>query len=149
MDVAILWLVNERGEILLSQRATHVDSDAGVWGPSVSGKVEEGEEPEEAAVRETQEELGIDPQILSPIHLHDEIHNHSDGRLRKFSIFYSKINKNTSETMNLDPNEVASTKWISLDDFQTLFSEDPASIIISSATKLWEDIFTNLRVAVS
>jgi isopentenyl-diphosphate delta-isomerase len=132
MKVAILWLINERGEILLSQRATHMSTDANMWGPSVSGKVDEGEDAEQAAVREANEELGIDPKEVIPIHhLHDSTHNHSDGLLREFSLFSANIESTLIDKMRLEPNEVAAVKWMSLDNLKKEYEQNPEAIIIS------------------
>lgn len=58
MQVAILWFIDENNEILLSQRAIDMDTDPGLWGPSVSGKIEPGESAADTARRESEEELG-------------------------------------------------------------------------------------------
>ena len=48
------------GEILWQERSHSKDVNPGQWVTSVSGHVDAGESYEEAAVRETREELGID-----------------------------------------------------------------------------------------
>lgn len=60
-------LVNEKGEVLLAQRPEG-KSMAGLW-EFPGGKLEEGETPEVALVRELEEELGleINPDDLEPI----------------------------------------------------------------------------------
>lgn len=66
MTVVAAALVAESGRILLQQRAPG-RSMAGLW-EFPGGKVEEGETPEAALVRELDEELGIaiDEAALSP-----------------------------------------------------------------------------------
>jgi isopentenyl-diphosphate delta-isomerase len=146
MKVSILWLINEKGEILISQRAAHMSTDAGVWGPSISGKIDKGETAEQAAVREAGEELGLDPTEFTPIHhLHDSTHNHSDGRLRTFSSFYANIESDIVNKMRLEPNEVAAVKWISFQNLQKEYAQNPETIIISSDKLLWREIFKNLK----
>lgn len=150
MKVAILWLINEKGEILLSQRAAHKSTDAGMWGPSVSGKVEQGESAEQAAIRESNEELGIGPAEVIPIHhLHDSTHEHSDGLLREFSLFSANVKSTLINKMILEPKEVAAVKWISLHDLQKEYRQNPDVIIISSNKPLWQEIFENLKPVVS
>jgi isopentenyl-diphosphate delta-isomerase len=150
MKVAILWLINEKGEVLLSQRAAHMSTDANMWGPSVSGKVDIGEDAEQAAIREANEELGIDPAEVIPVrHLHDSSHNHSDGRLREFSIFSTNVESALIDKMRLEPDEVAAVKWISLQNLQNEYEQNPNMIIISSNKPLWAEIFENLKVVTS
>jgi hypothetical protein len=55
LQAAGILFVDETGRILLCQRA-----DNGAWAPP-GGKLEQGETPEQAAVRECQEELGACP----------------------------------------------------------------------------------------
>lgn len=57
MNVALLWLVNENDEVLIARRAANMDTDADVWGLSVSCTVEPNETYKEAILRETKEEL--------------------------------------------------------------------------------------------
>jgi len=57
---AFVLVFNDRGEILWQERSLSKDVNPGQWVTSVSGHVNAGESYEEAAVRETREELGVD-----------------------------------------------------------------------------------------
>lgn len=71
-------LINDRGEVLIAQRPQG-KSMAGLW-EFPGGKVEEGEVPEFALMRELKEELGLQtlPSFFSPIgfasHSYDAFH---------------------------------------------------------------------------
>ncbi|WP_370252710.1 8-oxo-dGTP diphosphatase MutT [Nioella sp.] len=76
--VAAVALIDAEGRVLLAQRPEG-KSMAGLW-EFPGGKVEPGETPEAALVRELQEELGIDTweSCLAPLtfasHSYDEFH---------------------------------------------------------------------------
>lgn len=55
-----LWIVQRDGRVLLQKRAAVKENWPGKWDVSVAGHVSAGEEPEDAAVRETREEIGLD-----------------------------------------------------------------------------------------
>jgi len=57
--VSALWLWNSSGEVLVAQRKKSKGNDAGKWGPSVAGTVEEGESYEQNIVKEVEEEIGV------------------------------------------------------------------------------------------
>ena len=63
--IIALWLWNEKGEVLLAQRALEKKSNPGFWGPAVSGTVEEGETYESNIIKEAEEEIGL--RNLKPI----------------------------------------------------------------------------------
>jgi len=146
MKVAILWLVNEKGEILMARRAAHMDTDAGVWGPSVSGKVDTTESFEEAVLREAHEELGLAPTDISPVFLHNELYTeHTDGQRRDFGLYYATVPSDIISRLKLEPNEVSEVKWFKQSDLRKLADQKSESLIISSATELWRRIFAHLQ----
>ena len=60
MLVAACALIDADGRVLIAQRPAHKEM-AGLW-EFPGGKVERGERPEEALIRELKEELGIEVQ---------------------------------------------------------------------------------------
>jgi 16S rRNA (adenine1518-N6/adenine1519-N6)-dimethyltransferase len=53
------FVFNKRGDLLLQQRSLLKDAHPGLWGSSVSGHVDAGEDYRTAVVREMAEEMGI------------------------------------------------------------------------------------------
>lgn len=63
MDVTLCLAVKEN-RLLLARKLKKIG--AGLWN-GAGGKVEYGEKPDQAMVREAQEELGITPTVFSPV----------------------------------------------------------------------------------
>ena len=69
-------VLNERGEVLIQKRSVKKDVQPGKWDTSVGGHVNAGESYEEAAHRETREELGFglsEPVLMYEYLLSNEI----------------------------------------------------------------------------
>lgn len=145
MKVALLWLLNENNEVLIARRASRMDSDAGVWGPSVSGVIEDNESAFEGALREAHEELGIDLSSYNPTFLHEDSQMHLDGEMRVFSVHNAKVPHTIINDFKLEPNEVAEVKWIEIDELENLQRTQKDKVIMSEAEILWQNLFTNLR----
>lgn len=63
--VGVSVLLEHAGKVLLLHRAGSKDHGAGEWEP-ISGRMEQGETAEQAAVREVKEETGLDAKIIMP-----------------------------------------------------------------------------------
>jgi 8-oxo-dGTP pyrophosphatase MutT (NUDIX family) len=144
IQVAMLWLANEKGELLLARRADHKAQDPGLWGPSVTGKLEPEETFEEAVVREAEEELALSPNTYSPRYLFETDFQHPDGELRRFRIFTAKISDDTIATLKFDTNEVAELRWLQIEDIKALLNSKPGEKVVASAFVLWNQIFEAL-----
>ncbi|MBI2205691.1 MAG: putative glycolipid-binding domain-containing protein [Candidatus Rokubacteria bacterium] len=64
--LVVSGIVERDGDVLLLQRNATNDHAAGEWEP-VSGRVEPGESPGEAVVREVREETGLDVELVAPV----------------------------------------------------------------------------------
>ena len=62
--VVHIEIFNDKGEIYLQKRSDTKDLYPGLWDTAVGGHVGAGEKPEEAVLREAEEELGIKPEKL-------------------------------------------------------------------------------------
>jgi isopentenyl-diphosphate Delta-isomerase len=54
-----LWIRNKEGQFLLQKRAKQKELSPGVWDVVVGGHVSAGETPDQAVLRETEEEIGL------------------------------------------------------------------------------------------
>jgi isopentenyl-diphosphate Delta-isomerase len=57
---AHVWLLNDRGELLLQLRSPHKENDPDRWDISVAGHVSAGEDARTSACREVAEEIGLE-----------------------------------------------------------------------------------------
>ena len=64
--VVVAFLIERDGHVLLLKRAASKDHAPGEWEPG-SGRVEAGEYPAAAAVREAREETGLEVEVLGPV----------------------------------------------------------------------------------
>jgi isopentenyl-diphosphate delta-isomerase len=145
IQVAMLWLANEKGQLLLARRADHISKDPGLWGPSVTGKLETGETFEEAVVREAEEELALDPHSYNLTYLFETDFHHPDGEVRKFKVFTASISDKLIKTIKFEPNEVAEIKWLSIGEIKQLLKSKPGEMVVASAFVLWDQIFEALE----
>ena len=61
--VCAVWLVNAEGKLLIQRRSMRKPTFPGRWCSSAGGVVQAGESDLDGAIRETQEELGITPDL--------------------------------------------------------------------------------------
>ncbi len=76
--VATCLLINEEGKLLILKRSDKVKTYKGLWG-GIAGYVESGEEPYETALKEIQEEVGIEKEHVVLI---------TQGNIVKFTDIY-------------------------------------------------------------
>jgi isopentenyl-diphosphate Delta-isomerase len=145
IKVTVLWLVNENSELLLTRRADHKKQDPGVWGPTVTGKLEEGETFDTALTREVEEEIALKPDTYSPHFLLEYEYAHPDGEHRLFGVYYANVLKAIEDKVRLDPNEVAESKWVSVHEAQDMLTHVPEKLV-PSASSVWPPTFEKLGV---
>jgi isopentenyldiphosphate isomerase len=144
IKVAVLWLINEDGELLLAQRALNKIPDPGVWGPSVTGKLEPGEEFDEALAREVEEELSLKPTLYAPRSLLKMEYLHPDGEWRWFGIYFAPFTKEKTKLIKIDSVEVAGIQWSSPKDIEAKMKQAPETFPASART-VWPAVFRALR----
>lgn len=108
-----VWLVrddNGKTEILFQKRAQSVQN-GGFYDSSAGGHVDEGEDILTAALRETQEEIGLS---LNPEDLRLVCSYTTD---KKYITVYLADRTGKSDELHLAHDEVESVEWVSLEDF--------------------------------
>lgn len=106
------------GDVFLQKRSMEKDSHPGKWDSSASGHLDSGEDYHPAAIRELQEELGIDVDEV------DEI-----GGLPASEVTgneFVRIYRLTHEgPFHLHPGEIEEGRWIAPADLQEWINSDP------------------------
>jgi len=100
-----VMVFNSKGELFLQLRSNDKDVEPGVWTCSSSGHLSSGETYDEAAVKETFEEIGIEvrPKRLFKL-MYEPYHQH---------LWIYKAEH--EGPFKLDPVEVADGKWVTME----------------------------------
>ena len=130
-----LWLENDKGEILLAQRALDKRYGPGKWGPACSGTVEKGESYDENVYKEACEEIGLEGVKLKrgPKKLIQQSHFY-------FAQWYFAKVDWKIEDFKIDKKEVAAIRWISLDNLKKEVQENPEKFVSTIARYLKGEI---------
>lgn len=111
-----IWLVNERGEMLLQQRQQTKARWAGRWDCAVAGGVLQGETTTQAALRECHEELGLALHVQDLVPLFTAV----DGN-RFDDLFLVRKNLDLL-ALTLQAEEVAAVRWANVADVRALLA---------------------------
>lgn len=105
--------------VLLIQRSLDDDFEPGRWA-FPGGKIEDGELPEAAAVRELNEETGIQAIEIEPL----EVMKNEDGSLTHYFLAFADVNE-----FKPDEDEINAVKLVALDEL------NPEEIILGQSEK--------------
>jgi len=128
--VSALWVINEKGEVLLAQRDFKNARDPGRWGPAVAGTVEEGETYEENILKEAKEEIG-----LINIKIKIEEKNRRSTSHEYFCQWFSVVVDSKYPFVKQDI-EVEQIKWFAKNEILKLYKENPDSFIPTFETTI-------------
>lgn len=145
-----LWLFTSKGEILLQQRSHKKAIHPLLWDVSVAGHIDAGESFIEAALRETEEEIGLQlqPECLNKIGviLHESSYN--DGSIQDNEFHQVFISELKVEIDKLIPQEeeVEALKLVSLNEFEALLKESESnSHFVSTNKSYYEFILKEIK----
>lgn len=122
---AHLWIYNTNGEILLQQRAASKAIHPLLWDVSVAGHIDAGETPEQGAIREAKEEIGItlkDNDLLK-IGVFECFQTYPHGIIdNEFHHTFIAKTECVLKDFTLQKEEVEALKFISLAEFKSLLA---------------------------
>lgn len=126
-----LWVVNRQKEILLQRRHPGKQTDPGRWDIAVAGHLSAGQTPQQAMIREAQEELGLH---LHPADLHflgAYRKEYAEPGLidREWQHLFAARWDGETASLVLQPEEVVEVRWMTLEAFRKAFEGcDPAYV---------------------
>lgn len=139
-EIAV-WIMNEKREILIQKRAASKKQGPNKWGLT-AGHVDRGEEPIQAAKRETLEEIGIDVEEkeLEPL------------LIEKMSEDFPKVNQTNScfeywyllrtnkkiEEYVIEEKELSEVKYISLEELEKIINTQDDNYTFSDCASMTE-----------
>lgn len=112
---AFIWIYNSKGELLLQHRSADKKLYASVWDVSVGGHISAGDDPLTTAVREAQEELGVDVAKENLIFLGNCTDEDVmiDGKMHREHDYVFLLPAEIAEDqLVLQASEVTNAKWI-------------------------------------
>ncbi len=121
--VANVWLVNRRGEIIVSKRSTRVGGNPGKWQSYFGGHVSAGLTHREVAVKELAEEAGLEINGAD-LYLIDKGKRASADHLHFYESYAFLYEGDISE-LDFADGEVSEAKWLSLDEYERESKERP------------------------
>jgi len=149
-----LWMYTANEQILLQQRSHKKSIYPLLWDVSVAGHINAGESFSDAAIRETQEEIGLslDQESLQKmgVYLHESIYN--DGLIKDFEfhhVYLSELKVNL-EQLHPDPNEVEALKLVDFKTFQNLLnhSEENSHFVTANAN-YYRDVLEAIKRSIA
>jgi 8-oxo-dGTP diphosphatase len=107
--VAVAFLIERDGRLLMIRRSADRDHAPGEW-ECGSGRVEAGEEPRDAVIREAREETGLDVEIVGAV----EAFHYYRGPAREEAICIAYHCRVRGGEVRLS-NEHDAAEWVPLD----------------------------------
>ncbi|MFC7987815.1 isopentenyl-diphosphate Delta-isomerase [Streptomyces pilosus] len=121
-----VFLFDERGRLLLQQRALGKYHSPGVWSNTCCGHPYPGEAPFAAAARRTFEELGVSPSLLAEAGTVRYNHPDPDSGLVEQEYNHLFVGM-VQSPLRPDPDEVASTVFVTPDELAERHAKDTYS----------------------
>ncbi|HTE57234.1 MAG TPA: NUDIX domain-containing protein [Verrucomicrobiae bacterium] len=117
---------DSQGRILLQKRSPHMDLFPNTWDHSAAGHVDEGETYQQAAQRETEEEIGVKNAVLEEIaswSTYDVVNGRILNRLNK--LYRARLD---APSLDLEEAEVSEVRWFTLAEISRLIREHPDQV---------------------
>ena len=119
-----LWIYTIDGEVLIQKRSLNKILNPGVWDVSVAGHIHFGETYNDAVIRETLEEIGINIECFKLYKLGVYQSNSIYDKITDNEFHHTYVLEIKKELINTDfkNNEVEELKLISIQEMKSLIS---------------------------
>ena len=116
-----IWILNSKGEILCTRRASHISGNAGKWQTYVGGHVKAGSDFSETARRELVEEIGMkagknDLKLVEKGRREENMH--------VYESYVILFDGNVTE-LSFPDGEISEAQWFSFKKYQKSKAENP------------------------
>ena len=130
---AHIWIYNSKGDIMLQKRSASKDTFPGLWDISVAGHISAGETPLQGALREINEEIGLDvtPDMLEYLTtIHMEYPYPACGWINREHcyVYLMKADFDPME-LNLQKEEVEQARFFTPEEFAGMIKADRGKIV--------------------
>lgn len=123
---AHVWIITPDDRVLLQKRSLAKENHPGLWDVSSAGHVSAGETAIDAALRETEEELGIriDAADLEPLGITRESHvinrgTYIDNEVHELFLVRRDVDL---ATLRLQPGEVDDARLVAFDEMRDMIA---------------------------
>lgn len=151
---AFIFVVNDKGEIILQKRSKEKENDPNKWTASASGHLEAGDSDTEGAIRELGEEIGVNvnEDELNYLITVKEQWNipEKDMKIRHISNVYIVFKNTNLDDLILQKEEVSEVKYVYYKDFEKMLINKKDEIvqhdeIYSTVLKYLHEKFDNIE----
>lgn len=128
-----VWIVNDKGEVLLQKRSPNKDSHPNMWDISSAGHLIAGDDSLSGALREIKEELGVEvlPEQLSLIGTRKKASKYTQTFINnEFSDVYLLRWSRPLNQLQLQEEEVSEVKYVSLDEFRNMIHSGDKTLLM-------------------
>lgn len=126
-------IIAKNGKIFIARRAAHKEAFPGLF-ELIGGHVEKGETFEDAVVRETKEEIGLDIEVVTII----DAFNYVAEDEYKAEVIYLCRQVGPDQEPVLDPDDHSEGLWIGPDEIDKMERENEETAAIRKAFELLE-----------
>ena len=145
-----VWLYTKKGEVLLQQRSHKKAIFPLLWDVSAAGHIDAGESFENAAIRETHEELGLllEPKHLTKIGVNKHLSSYNNGAIQDNEFHHVYLAELKIDINNLTPQEeeVEALKLVSFKEFKRLLLNSATNNhFVESNKAYYEFVLENIK----